>query len=149
MTSSIDPSRITDVARETLCHQLSALMQAGANHVRVRLHRKGTDADQAWFYAHQENHWKKEGPGVTQADLVLAMEKDLEMIASRGKSEELTVRKAAAADWTDYDLQFRAGLLHERQGASLESSVYGVLFRDSHASGKDVRHHARTPHHGA
>ena len=69
MKSSIDPSRVADVAREALCRHLSDLLRAGASHVRVRLHRQGASSDQAWFYSHQENHWKKQGAGIARAEL--------------------------------------------------------------------------------
>jgi hypothetical protein len=149
MSSNASSGQVVDTARATLCRQFSEFLKEGASHVRVRLHRKGDAVDEAWFYAHHANQWKKQGAGVTQADLMAALEQDLEMLASRGKRDGLTIRKAVASDATDYDFQFQPDLAQAHPHVSLETTLLGILFRDAHASGGDVRRSIRTPHQGA
>ena len=85
---------------------------------------------------------------MTAADVVTALEAELEMLASRGKCDEFSIRKAVFADVTDFDLQFRAESLQAHPSATLEASLHGILFRDAHASGNDARRHIRKPHSG-
>lgn len=137
-----------DAARSALVHRLTELLQGDATHVRVRVHGK-QEFDRVWYYAKTNNRWTKQEGDVDDKSLAAAIEQELQLLASRGTTDTVSIRRHQTSDFIDTELQFTAAWLAERRGPRLESFISGVLFRDMHASGQDERRRIRTPHVGA
>lgn len=130
-----------DESRQELCGVLAQTLHDGCIRMRVRVPKA---ADEAWFYRHHDNKWDKlntvlRGPGVVQA-----LNEQLVMLATKPHGDELQVTQHAAADWHDTEFLFHRQKLDEHEGEKLKSYLYGLLFRDHHDSGHDVRRHVRS-----
>lgn len=132
-------------ARALLVSEIAARVIDNENEVRVRIHWS-EHPDHIWFYSRTNNQWTKEPRVIDDSAIAAAMNDLLVMLASRGKTDELSVRQHHKQDLSDTDLQFDPAWLERHRGPHLESYIMGVLFRDSRASENDRRRAVR-PHH--
>lgn len=134
-------------ARSLLVSEIASRISHNENEVRVRIHWSG-HPDHVWFYSRLDNEWVKEPRVIDNPALAAAMNDLLQMLASRGKTDELSIRLHRKHDLADTDLQFDPEWLATHRGPHLESYVMGVLFRDPHASENDRRRSVRPGHEG-
>jgi hypothetical protein len=138
---------LVDEARQLICHRFARMLNAGSFSVRVRI-TQSPGEEAARFYSHRHNEWHKDADPITDPQLVQAVDETMEMLASREHTDQWLARKHSSSDYRDVDLQFHRDKLEHRLGAQLEAALAGFLFRDSHASAKDVRRGIRTPRSG-
>lgn len=127
-----------DAVRQELCREFARSLHSGALQVRVRLHPQ---AGEAWFYEHRDNQWHKRDVVIRDPQLLAAVTEQLELLASKPQGDALKVTVHDSADWHDTDLTFRVDSVQPHLDRELESHLMGLLFRDHHDSGKDVRRH--------
>ncbi len=132
-----------DEARNLLVDELAGRVQESENEVRIRVHFSGRP-DCVWFYAHRDNHWGKEPRIINDPSLAVAVSELLSMLASRGKSDEVSIRRTKKLDLIDTDIQFDTDWLNTHRGPHLHSYVMGILFRNQHASEHDIRRSSRS-----
>lgn len=145
MSSTKTGSSEVDQARELLCRVFAQMLNAGSFTVHTRIVKSSDKSTEAWFYAHRDDGWQKEPEGVTDRELVRALQEAVAMLASKGHADEWSAKQHSSADCQDTDLQFHRDKLEDRIGKKLESALMGLLFRDSHDSKKDIRRSIRTP----
>ena len=145
MTSTKNSSEGIDRAREVLCRELARIVNAGSFTTRTRIVHLSDEPVEAWFYAHRDNGWQKEPGSITDRVLVRALRETLTMLASKGHTDEWSVKQHISGGSHDTDIQFHREKLKDRVGEKLESVLAGLLFRDSHDSKQDVRRSIRTP----
>lgn len=146
--SSVHSPAVSEDVRQTLCQVVARLLQAGANEIRLRC-PGGGDSDQVWFYARTHNTWEKQEEMLTGRTAVAETRDLMEMLASRGKTDEVTVRVHTKPDYHDTELQFDQRWLEAHRDDGLDQTLYRVLCRDQHASELDVRRRIQPRHHGA
>lgn len=134
-------------ARALLVSEITTRIVNRENEVRVRIHWAG-QPDHIWFYSRHDNQWTKEPRVIDDPAIAAAMNGLLIMLASRGKTDELSIRQHHRHDLSDTDLQFDPAWLETHRGPHLESYIMGILFRDVHASENDRRQAIRTQHQG-
>lgn len=131
---------------QDLCGRIAEALNAGTNHVRVRITFENAQPVRATLMAHRKNQWHDVGaPDAALAALVEL----LAPLARRGHGGEVLIQEHKSAATTDLDLQFRTEWIDEHRGKHLSSFVEGVLFHDPAGARKDVRRQIRTPHVGA
>lgn len=148
MKSTHEDTTLVDEARQLICHRFARMLNAGSFSVRVRITQSAGETPAARFYSHRHNEWHKEADPITDPQLVQAVDDTMAMLASTEHTDQWLARQHASSDFRDVDLQFHRDKLAHRLGEQLESVLAGFLFRDSHASGKDVRRGIRTPRSG-
>lgn len=137
MSSAKASSPAVDEARRKMCRTFAESMNGeGTTHVRIRIHQADGKPTEAWFYAHKANVWNKASGAVTEKKLVAALAEVAEMLASGGHEDEWSSRRHGSADFVDTDLLFQSDAVAKHRGPKLESWLYGLLFKDAHASGK-------------
>lgn len=129
------PSVHIDLARSFLCRELARVMNGDANEVRFRVHHDSRP-DHVWIYVRRHNTWEKQSDAIDQPDLAQEINRQLGMLANRGKTDELSIRHHSKSDFDDTELQFNKEWMDSRRGPHLASQLAGVLFRDGH----DNRH---------
>lgn len=139
MSSNKSGAVAVDQARAELCRRFARMINAGIYHVRVRLPLADDKATEAWFYTHKDNAWHKEADAVKDAALVVAIEEEIDLVASKEHADELGVRKHAAHDWKEVDIQFHRESVADHLGSKLESYLMGLLFLGRHDSKQDRR----------
>jgi hypothetical protein len=145
MSSAKSASQSVDEARDRICHEFARMLNSGAWTVRIRIATMPEGNNEVWFYSHRANLWRKEPDRVTDPELVLAIEETVEMLATRERADEWTIRRHDSHDVHDFVVRFHRGKLEQRLGANLESALEGLLFRDGHDSKRDKRRAIRTP----
>lgn len=146
MSSSKNGSPAVDQARELLCRVFARMVKAGSFTVRTRLVLSADRPVEAWFYGHGASGWQKEAEGVTDHELVGAIDEVVEMLASKEHGDEWSAKQHSSADCRDTDIQFHRDKLQTHADKQLESYLLGLLFRDRHDSKKDSRRAIRTRH---
>ncbi|MFO1022983.1 MAG: hypothetical protein U0903_20150 [Planctomycetales bacterium] len=137
-----------DLARSFICREVARVLEpGGVDEVRICVHHDGLPSH-VWIYARRDNAWVKQREAIDQAELSDEVNTQLEILARRGKTDELSVRRHCKPDFDETDLQFNSEWLERCRGASLASRLASVLFRDSHNSHNDARQRIRTPHPG-
>lgn len=144
MSSAKNGSSAVDQARELLCLVFARMVNAGSFTVRTRIVQRSDEPVEAWFYAHHADGWQKEPDAVTDRALVRGLQETVAMLASKGHHDEWSAKQHSSADYHDTDIQFHAEKLRNRIGKELESTLMGLLFRDSHDSKQDLRRAIRT-----
>jgi hypothetical protein len=145
MSSTKAGSARVDEARQLICREFARMLSKGMLTVRVRIELVEKEPAEAWFYGETEDRWHKRPGGVKGRALVRAIEESLDALASRKHADEWSARRSASADWRDTQLHFHADKVEEWPARKIESALMGTLFRDAHASKKDVRRNIRTP----
>lgn len=143
MSSNKSGAAAVDEARTELCRRFARLLNAGNYHVRVRLPLVNGKASEAWFYAHRDNAWHKEADVVKDAAVVVAIEEEIDLVASKEHADEWAARKHSAHDFKEVDIQFHREPVADHLGGKLESYLMGLLFHDRHDSKQDRRQQLR------
>lgn len=125
-----------DLARSFLCRELARIVNGDANEVRIRVHH-ASRPDHVWIYVRRHNAWEKQSDAIDQPDLAQEINRQLEMLATRGKTDELSIRHHCKPDFDDTELQFNKEWMDSRRGPHLASHLAGVLFRDGHDHRRD------------
>ena len=134
-----------DAARETICRELAGCLRAGSSTMRVRIVKSKGEPAGAWFYSHARNGWQKRPEHVTDREIMMSLDETVGMLISTGHADEWSIQRHEHSDGYDADLRLRMEKLKDHLSAGLESALYGLLFRDQHASKKDARRSIRTP----
>jgi hypothetical protein len=145
MSSTHSGNPQVDAARQQLCQNFANSLNEKKYTLRVRIIEQGGKPHEAIFSAHDHQGWQNVSESVTDLLLVNALQETVQMLGSAPHHDAWSVRTHSHGNGHDTEFQFHSEYVAQHSGHQLASTLMGLLFRDHHDSGKDMRRNIRTP----